>query len=101
MKPFLVFYDIENDALRQKLANYLLSIGLERIQYSVFVGSLSAQTHDLLTNKTKNILASSSKNNYSFVILPLSKTALKNALFFGIAHTQITDILNPPNTLII
>ena len=101
MKPFLVFYDIENDALRLKLSNLLISVGLERIQHSVFVGMLSTQTLDLLTNKTKIILASVEKNSYSFVILPLSKSALKNALQFGISRTQITDILTPPNTLII
>lgn len=35
---FLLAYDLENDRLRTKLADRLLELGMERIQYSVFMG---------------------------------------------------------------
>lgn len=40
----LVVYDISEDKLRTKVADILLDYGLDRIQYSAFVGKL-ARTH--------------------------------------------------------
>lgn len=40
----LVVYDITDDKLRGKVADILLDYGLDRIQYSAFVGQL-ARTH--------------------------------------------------------
>jgi len=43
MKTLLV-YDIPDDRARAKIADYCLDYGLDRIQYSAFLGDL-AQTH--------------------------------------------------------
>ena len=40
----LVVYDISNDRARTKIADFCLDYGLDRIQYSAFLGDL-AQTH--------------------------------------------------------
>ncbi|AWS00432.1 CRISPR-associated endonuclease Cas2 [Metallosphaera hakonensis] len=38
---YLVFYDISSDDLRNKVSNFLKQKGLERVQYSVFLGDLN------------------------------------------------------------
>jgi len=38
---YLVTYDIESDRLRKKVADKILAWGLERVQYSVFMGPVS------------------------------------------------------------
>jgi CRISPR-associated protein Cas2 len=43
MKTLLV-YDIPHDATRTKIADFCLDYGLDRIQYSAFLGDL-ARTH--------------------------------------------------------
>ncbi len=43
MKCLLV-YDISNDSTRAKVADFCLDYGLDRIQYSAFLGEL-ARTH--------------------------------------------------------
>ena len=43
MKCLLV-YDISNDSARTKIADFCLDYGLDRIQYSAFVGDLT-RTH--------------------------------------------------------
>jgi CRISPR-associated protein Cas2 len=43
MKTLLV-YDIPHDATRSKIADFCLDYGLDRIQYSAFLGDL-ARTH--------------------------------------------------------
>ncbi len=42
--PVLVIYDIPHDGTRTKVADCCLDYGLDRIQYSAFVGELS-RTH--------------------------------------------------------
>ena len=37
----LVVYDIPDDRVRAKIADYCLDYGLDRIQYSAFLGSLT------------------------------------------------------------
>jgi len=41
MQYVLLIYDIENDRARSKIADACLDYGLDRIQYSAFVGKLS------------------------------------------------------------
>ena len=42
--PVLVIYDIPHDGTRNKVADCCLDYGLDRVQYSAFVGELS-RTH--------------------------------------------------------
>lgn len=57
MKCFLI-YDIPDDKLRTKIADFCLDYGLERIQLSAFVGELMRNHQEELflkiTNKLKN-----------------------------------------------
>jgi len=39
---YVVFYDISNDELRNKVASFLKKKGLSRVQYSVFLGDLNS-----------------------------------------------------------
>ena len=39
----LLIYDIPDDRARQKIADACLDYGLQRIQYSAFLGELTAQ----------------------------------------------------------
>lgn len=54
---YLLAYDIENDRLRTKLADRLLELGLDRIQYSVFMGkapeALLLESLEALNEKLK------------------------------------------------
>ena len=38
---WLVFFDIEKDSVRQKIADFCLDKRLERVQYSVFLGDMN------------------------------------------------------------
>jgi len=37
----LLIYDIPNDSIRTKIATFCLDYGLDRVQYSAFLGDLS------------------------------------------------------------
>lgn len=42
MVRWLVCYDIPNDQIRQRVADFCLDKGLERVQYSVFLGKMDS-----------------------------------------------------------
>lgn len=54
--PCLVVYDIPDDRLRTKVADLCLDYGLDRIQYSAFVGAINA-THrrELMTRIRRQV----------------------------------------------
>ena len=52
----LLIYDIPNDRLRTRIADACLDYGLNRIQYSAFVGKLSRTHREELQLKLKRIL---------------------------------------------
>jgi CRISPR-associated protein Cas2 len=58
----LVVYDISDDAKRTKVADACLDYGLDRIQYSAFLGSLSASLQDELMLKLKKTLGRKAGN---------------------------------------
>ena len=55
MKVLLV-YDITNDRIRGKVADFCLDYGLDRIQYSAFMGSLGRNHQEELMLKIEDQL---------------------------------------------
>jgi CRISPR-associated protein Cas2 len=53
---YLVIYDISHDGVRTKVADVCLDYGLERIQYSAFVGSLNGAHQRELLVKIKRAI---------------------------------------------
>ncbi len=49
----LLIYDIPNDRIRTKVADFCLDYGLDRIQYSAFIGNLSRNHMEELMQKIR------------------------------------------------
>ena len=64
----LVVYDIPGDRVRGKIADICLDYGLERIQYSVFLGGLSDNRREELIMKLKKRLGKEEGGIQIFVI---------------------------------
>lgn len=58
----LLVYDIPDDARRAKIADACLDYGLDRIQYSAFLGPLLPSYREELMLKLKKILGSQPGN---------------------------------------
>jgi len=56
MNPTLVMYDIEEDKARTKIADACLDYGLDRAQFSAFVGRLSRNHQQELMMRIESIL---------------------------------------------
>lgn len=52
----LLIYDIPNDRIRTNVADFCLDYGLDRVQYSAFIGDLSANHQEELMLKIEQRL---------------------------------------------
>ena len=64
----LLVYDIPDDRKRTKIADACLDYGLDRIQYSAFVGQLRPTHQDELMLKIKKILGKKAGNIQLFTL---------------------------------
>jgi|JI6StandDraft_1071083.scaffolds.fasta_scaffold159058_1 CRISPR-associated endonuclease Cas2 len=83
----LACYDIEKDRLRTKLADKLLEYGFERIQFSVFLGTLRENRKEELLEWVEKLLESTPPAERKFLLMPLAEAhALKSV---WIAETDL------------
>ena len=85
-----VLYDIKKDKARTKIAKICKQAGLYRVQFSVFLGSLSNNEKDTLQLQIEELLDVKTDSVYIF---PMSKNELKQTALLGQAFDKklITD----------
>lgn len=72
-----VFYDIEVDRIRNKIAEICLDFGLERIQFSGFSGKLGRNKREEIFLKLKNAIK---KGSGKILILPVCEKDFRSIL---------------------
>ncbi len=72
-------YDISSDKVRKKISDRLLDLGLIRVQYSVFFGTLENNRTDELALYAESVLAKSDQ----LYLIPISKDDLNAARIIG------------------
>jgi len=97
MKIMLITYDIVEDKTRTKVADTLLNYGLQRMQYSVFLGRLKPHLYKAIKAKILKLIDEKHDKVYIFTI---PKYAIENCAMWGI-KTDLQNIIEPPETLII
>lgn len=78
---YLACYDIERNRTRQRVATKLLTLGLERIQYSVFVGPLTPPQLEQLMEWVQKQLDPKAADK--FLAVPLDQYSIANAEHCG------------------
>jgi CRISPR-associated protein Cas2 len=81
----VVVYDVPDDAARLKVAETCLDYGLERIQYSTFLGEMSTTRQVELLHKVKRRLAGRPAN---VQIFPLCERDLRLRKVLNIPKTD-------------
>ncbi len=83
-------YDIKDDKVRNKVAKLCKQSGLYRVQYSVFLGTLSASQKDTLTLQIEALI---DEEHDSVYIFPMSKNELQDTALLGQAFDKklVTD----------
>lgn len=85
-----VMYDIVNDKVRNKVAKACKQAGLYRVQYSVFLGKLTANEKDSLSLYIEGLIDELQDSVYLF---PMSKDELQQTNLLGQAFDKkfVTD----------
>jgi len=83
-------YDIKNDRTRSKISKFCTQMGLQRVQYSVFLGSIDNNQKDTLELQCQSVFQAETDSIYIF---PMSKDELKATVLLGQAFDKklITD----------
>lgn len=80
-----VMYDIKNDTSRTNIAKACERAGLNRVQYSVFLGTLDADEKDSLQLQIEELM---NKDVDSVYIFPMSRDELKATTLLGQAFDK-------------
>lgn len=85
-----VMYDIQNDRARTKVAKYCKQGGLYRVQYSIFLGTMTPNDKDALSLQ---IEAEINVDVDKVYIFPMSKNELQQTVLLGQAFDKklVTD----------
>ena len=79
---YLILYDISDNRLRLEISNYLMECGFQRIQKSVFLGTLKAKSYKKMTealNKLRLVL----EDQDTILCLPLTLSGIHGVNMIG------------------
>jgi len=98
----LISYDIQQDALRVKIAKLLIQYGLYRIQYSVFIGDIRDAALAKIEKALQDYAAGSQWSpDDSVMILPLHQYSEDHVQFIGNAPDRWLEITGNIHTLML
>ncbi|MCS7017795.1 MAG: CRISPR-associated endonuclease Cas2 [Cytophagales bacterium] len=92
-----VMYDIEDNRIRKKIADYLVEKGLQRIQKSVFLGQLSQKVYQEIY-QTMHALQAAYENEDTIIIVPVAEQDLRSMRLIG-REIDMEITLGRANTL--
>ena len=97
--PQLICYDIACNKKRLKVANKLLEYGLERVQYSVFLGNMSPRKLGALKKILEKLDTDVLTTDDSIIIFEISLAKIKKMTTFGVLGVDIDDLMGLNHTL--
>ncbi|MBZ2180912.1 MAG: CRISPR-associated endonuclease Cas2 [Acidobacteria bacterium] len=71
----LVLYDVENDRIRDKLADLCMNYGLVRIQFSAFLGKINRNRRQELSLRIRDLIGNQSAR---VRVIPIVEDAFKD-----------------------
>ncbi len=83
MTHYLIVYDITDDSIRNRVSNKLKDYGLERIQYSAFVGELQPRRYRSLVGELKKIISKAKGERKVIHLFPLPVDSIRKVEVVG------------------
>ena len=97
----LICYDIEHNYLRTKMGNTILDYGFDRINLSVYLGTIDKKTLEELEKKLVKMLKEKGKPNDSLIFLPVSPQQIQDMRVYGKNDLDKDDLAGEKSTLIV
>lgn len=99
--PTLICYDIQSNALRAALSQKIIQFGLERINLSVYLGTLKESDLANLEALLQQIMSNRAGPDDSLIILPVTNNSVWQMQVLGRNDLDIEDLSGERHTLII
>ncbi len=81
---YVIFYDISNDELRNKVSDFLKKKGLKRVQFSVFFGELnSSRLKDVEAGLRRYARMNREGDRFNVLIIPVTETQFRQRIVIG------------------
>ncbi len=101
MKSYLICYDIQKNALRTRLGNKIIEYGLDRVNKSVYLGSIEARSLKELENWLQQQMQDHAKPGDSLILLPVTAAQIHAMRVFGENDLDRKDLSGELSTLIL
>jgi CRISPR-associated endonuclease Cas2 len=99
--PHLICYDISQDSLRSKLGKKITEAGLDRINKSVYLGSIpDAALHALETSLAKALQEKGGPGD-SLIVLPIYLEQINQMRIYGHIEPDRDELSGNKSTLIV
>lgn len=99
--PHLICYDISGNSLRTKLGKKIIEGGLDRINKSVYLGTISGSSLTNLEKELALLLQKKGTPQDSLIILPVTIQQVQNMRIYGANDLDKEELSGEKNTLIL
>jgi CRISPR-associated endonuclease Cas2 len=95
-------YDISNNNLRTRIGNRLIADGMDRIQYSVYIGVMKDKVkQELLQWIAKEVLVKGDLKKDTIIVLPLTAQQVKSIEVIGKNNYDLNLLSGQNNSILL
>ena len=99
--PHLICYDISGNSLRQKMATNIIASGLDRINKSVYLGTISDSSLKSLENNLGQLLSTKGEPSDSVIIIPVHAQQIQEMRILGLNELDKEELSGTKSTMMI
>lgn len=99
--PHLICYDITNDTLRTKIGKKILEHGLDRINKSVYLGSITESSLTALEALLSGLIRQKGEPQDSLIIIPVTAQQVQDMRVYGENGLDKDELTGDKSTLIV
>lgn len=99
--PQLICYDISGNGLRAKLSRKIIEYGLDRINKSVYLGSITDSSLTQLEQQIHQAMTAKAEPQDSVIILPVTAAQIQQIKVYGLNELDKDELSGDKSTLIV
>lgn len=99
--PHLICYDITKDSFRTKLGKKITAAGLDRINKSVYLGTIKESSLKQLDAELAQLMQQKAEPHDSLIILPVTQQQVGLMRIYGNQDLDKDDLAGLKSTLIV
>ena len=99
--PHLICYDITKDSLRTKVGKKIIEYGLDRINKSVYLGTLKESSLTLLVQLLSNLVVQKGDPSDSIIVIYVSGQSVQDMIVLGNNDLDKDELSGDKHTLIV